>query len=37
MRLGAEVIELPTIEIGPAADYAPLDARDGETLETTTG
>jgi uroporphyrinogen III methyltransferase/synthase len=23
--LGAEVIELPTIEIGPAADYAPLD------------
>lgn len=24
--LGAEVIELPTIEIQPAADYAPLDA-----------
>jgi uroporphyrinogen III methyltransferase/synthase len=23
--LGAEAIELPTIEIGPAADYAPLD------------
>jgi uroporphyrinogen III methyltransferase/synthase len=24
-RLGAEVIELPTIEIQPASDYAPLD------------
>ena len=24
-ELGAEVLELPTIEIGPAADYGPLD------------
>jgi len=28
--LGANVIELPTIEIGPAADYGPLDRAIGD-------
>jgi uroporphyrinogen III methyltransferase / synthase len=31
--LGAEPVELPTIEIGPAADYAPLDGAIGRLAE----